>query len=77
MAPAPFVFPIVDSKTIFKDEIFKGKVLFCTGGGSGICKGMTEAVVRSGNLLSFRANWADRGSRCVMVPTPSLLAGSE
>ena len=26
-------------------DIFKGKVLFCTGGGSGICKGMTYAVV--------------------------------
>jgi len=48
MASTPFVFPIVNSKSIFKDEIFKGKVLFCTGGGSGICKGMTEAVMRHG-----------------------------
>jgi hypothetical protein len=50
MAFTPSVFPVVDSKAVFKDDIFKGKVLFCTGGGSGICKGMTEAVVR---MLSF------------------------
>ena len=39
--PAP-----ADSTAVFKNDIFKGKVLFCTGGGSGICKAMTEAVVR-------------------------------
>ncbi|KAF8629527.1 hypothetical protein AX15_003399 [Amanita polypyramis BW_CC] len=48
MAPTPYVAPIVDSKAVFKDDIFKGKVLFCTGGGSGICKGMTEAVMHHG-----------------------------
>ncbi|KZT31930.1 2,4-dienoyl-CoA reductase [Sistotremastrum suecicum HHB10207 ss-3] len=36
------------STSIFNKEIFKGKVLFCTGGGSGICKGMTEAIMRHG-----------------------------
>jgi len=46
MAPKPYVQPIVDSTSVFKPDIFKGKVLFCTGGGSGICKGMTEAIVR-------------------------------
>ena len=39
--PAP-----ADSSAVFKNDIFKGKVLFCTGGGSGICKAMTESVVR-------------------------------
>ncbi|KAI9493845.1 hypothetical protein BDB00DRAFT_871860 [Zychaea mexicana] len=39
---------IVNSTDIFKDNIFKGKVLLCSGGGSGICRGMTEAVVRHG-----------------------------
>ncbi|THH23275.1 hypothetical protein EUX98_g7904 [Antrodiella citrinella] len=39
------VLPAVDSTAVFKENIFNGKVLFCTGGGSGICKGMTEAVV--------------------------------
>ena len=37
--------PVVDSTSIFKADIFKNKVLFCTGGGSGICRIMTEAVV--------------------------------
>lgn len=44
--------PTVDSTAVFKDDIFKGKVLFCTGGGSGICKAMTQAVV--GSLLHCR-----------------------
>jgi len=48
MAPAPYIVPQVDSTAVFKPEIFKGKVLFCTGGGSGICRGMTEAVMRHG-----------------------------
>ncbi|RDB30024.1 Peroxisomal 2,4-dienoyl-CoA reductase SPS19 [Hypsizygus marmoreus] len=48
MALAAYVAPIVDSTSVFKPEIFKGKVLFCTGGGSGICRGMTEAVMRHG-----------------------------
>ncbi|KAI8093081.1 NAD-P-binding protein [Halteromyces radiatus] len=38
----------VSTSKIFKDDIFKDKVLLCTGGGSGICKGLTEAVVRHG-----------------------------
>jgi len=48
MAPAAYVSPIIDSTAVFKPDIFKGKVLFCTGGGSGICRGMTEAVMRHG-----------------------------
>ncbi|KAI0292337.1 hypothetical protein B0F90DRAFT_1811956 [Multifurca ochricompacta] len=42
------VLPVVDSTAVFKDDIFKGKVLFCTGGGSGICRVMTQAVMRHG-----------------------------
>jgi len=48
MAPSPYVVPVVDSTSVFKPEIFRGKVLFCTGGGSGICRGMTEAMMRHG-----------------------------
>jgi len=40
--------PVVDSTAVFKADIFKNKVLFCTGGGSGICRIMTEAVMRHG-----------------------------
>ena len=42
----PHVHPAVDSTAVFNTDIFKNKVLFCTGGGSGICRVMTEAVVR-------------------------------
>ena len=31
MGDEPFVAPIVDSTAVFKPDIFKGKVLFCTG----------------------------------------------
>jgi hypothetical protein len=43
--------PVVDSTTVFKPDIFKNKVLFCTGGGSGICRIMTEAVVRESSSM--------------------------
>lgn len=46
MSSNRYVAEVVDSSSIFKDDIFSGKVLFCTGGGSGICKSMTESVVR-------------------------------
>lgn len=36
------------STDVFLKDIFKGKVLFCTGGGSGICKGMTRALMLHG-----------------------------
>lgn len=45
---APYLLPAVDSTSVFKADIFAGKVLFCTGGGSGICKGMTEALMKHG-----------------------------
>ncbi|KAI9009230.1 hypothetical protein DFJ74DRAFT_700025 [Hyaloraphidium curvatum] len=34
--------------SVFSPDLFKGKVAFVTGGGSGICKGMTEAYLRHG-----------------------------
>lgn len=40
--------PAVETTTIFKDNIFAGKILLCSGGGSGICRNMTEAMVRHG-----------------------------
>ncbi|KAG8931419.1 hypothetical protein FRC03_011392 [Tulasnella sp. 419] len=50
MAPVQAVVapPPSPSTTVFKNDIFKGKVLFCTGGGSGICKQMTEAIMMHG-----------------------------
>ncbi|KAF9235954.1 hypothetical protein BU15DRAFT_50703 [Melanogaster broomeanus] len=48
MSPSPVVAPVASSTNVFKPDIFKGKVLFCTGGGSGICKEITEAIMRHG-----------------------------
>ncbi|SGY13998.1 BQ5605_C010g06023 [Microbotryum silenes-dioicae] len=36
------------TSSIFKDDLFKGKVAFVTGGGSGICYGMVESLMRHG-----------------------------
>lgn len=33
------------STAVFQPGLFKGKVLFCTGGGSGICKVITQNMV--------------------------------
>ncbi|PCH32975.1 NAD(P)-binding protein [Wolfiporia cocos MD-104 SS10] len=57
---AAYVSPIADSATIFKDGLFNGKVLFCTGGGSGICKGMTEAVMHHGANATIVGRKLDR-----------------
>ncbi|KAG0243265.1 hypothetical protein BGW41_002450 [Actinomortierella wolfii] len=40
--------PVAPTNSVFKEDILKGKVAFVTGGGSGICRGMTEALVRHG-----------------------------
>lgn len=39
---------MASTNAVFKDNILNGKVAFVTGGGSGICKGMTEALMRHG-----------------------------
>lgn len=38
----------VETTEIFNKNLFNGKVLLCSGGGSGICRGMTEAMLRHG-----------------------------
>ena len=36
----------VPSDQVFKEDLFKDKVLFCTGGGSGICYQQVEAMMK-------------------------------
>ncbi|KAK0470765.1 2,4-dienoyl-CoA reductase [Armillaria novae-zelandiae] len=60
MAPSAYVAPVVESTLVFRDDIFKGKVLFCTGGGSGICRAMTEAVMRHGASAAIVGRKLDR-----------------
>ncbi|KAJ6629399.1 2,4-dienoyl-CoA reductase [Mycena sp. CBHHK59/15] len=60
MAPTAAVTPYARSDSVFKPDLFKGKVLFCTGGGSGICRGMTEAMMRHGASATIVGRKIDR-----------------
>jgi len=66
---------------VFKDDIFKGKVLFCTGGGSGICYKIVERMMRHGADAAIVGRKADRlsaaakelektvsGRKCIATP---------
>lgn len=70
------------SDQVFRPDIFKGKVLFCTGGGSGICYGMTQQIMRHGAQAAIMGRKADRltaaaerlakdagnGTKCIATP---------
>jgi len=51
----------VPSTAVFKDDIFQGKVLFCTGGSSGICKSMTLSIMRHGAEAFILGRKQDKG----------------
>ena len=46
--------------SVFKDDILRGKVAFVTGGGSGICKGITRAFMAHGANAVIVGRKADR-----------------
>ncbi|KIK94120.1 hypothetical protein PAXRUDRAFT_828296 [Paxillus rubicundulus Ve08.2h10] len=54
------VAPVTSSTDVFRPDIFKGRVLFCTGGGSGICKAMTEGIMRHGASAAIVGRKLDR-----------------
>lgn len=64
MTPTPsktsFIAEHVPSTSTFRDNIFDGKVLFCTGGGSGICKGMVESMMKHGANATIVGRNIDR-----------------
>lgn len=49
-----------DPKKVFLPDIFKGKVLFCTGGGSGICYEMVQSIMSFGANAVILGRKADR-----------------
>ncbi|CAG8607948.1 16204_t:CDS:2 [Acaulospora morrowiae] len=48
------------TEKIFRKDILKGKVALVTGGGSGICKGMTEAMLRHGAKVVITSRSQER-----------------
>lgn len=80
--PRIFKTTTVPSLQVFKPDLFKGKVLFCTGGGSGICRGMTQQIMKHGCNAAIFGRKADRltaaaksleegagnGTKCIATP---------
>lgn len=80
--PRIFKTKTAPSIDVFKPDIFKGKVLFCTGGGSGICKTMVEQIMKHGANAAIVGRKADRlnaaaksleqsagnGTKCIATP---------
>ncbi|GAB5590627.1 peroxisomal 2 4-dienoyl-CoA reductase sps19 [Umbelopsis nana] len=50
----------VETTEIFNKNLFSGKVLLCSGGGSGICRGMVEAMVRHGAKATIISRSKDK-----------------
>lgn len=59
-AAEPFAARAVPSHTTFKPDILAGKVLFCTGGGSGICYRIVEVLMAHGASAAIMGRKADR-----------------
>ena len=53
--------------SVFKDDILRGKVAFVTGGGSGICYGITKALMAHGADAAIMGRKADRLATAAQV----------
>ncbi|CBQ72344.1 related to SPS19-peroxisomal 2,4-dienoyl-CoA reductase [Sporisorium reilianum SRZ2] len=60
---AAVVLAAADPAKIFRADLFKGKVLFCTGGGSGICYEITKSIMSFGANAAILGRKADRLAR--------------
>ncbi|PKI83437.1 2,4-dienoyl-CoA reductase [(2E)-enoyl-CoA-producing] [Malassezia vespertilionis] len=58
--PEPFKRAAVPATSVFKPDLFKDKVVFVTGGGSGICYSVTETLMRFGAKATILGRKADR-----------------
>lgn len=64
----PYVGRSFPSTTAFKDNILAGRVLFCTGGGSGICNKMVEVRLRPGAEVEIPHPCMLTDIRCPVLP---------
>jgi peroxisomal 2,4-dienoyl-CoA reductase len=46
--------------SVFREDIFRDRVALVTGGGSGICQGITEALLRHGCQAAIMSRKAER-----------------
>ncbi|KAK9694467.1 peroxisomal 2 4-dienoyl-CoA reductase sps19 [Basidiobolus ranarum] len=62
----------VDTTKVFLPDTLKGKVAFITGGGSGICKGIAEALMRHGAKTVIASRNLERVTKAAEEMTKNI-----